>query len=77
MSLRNRLLNRLISISSYKDQSVQSQVSVIAQSSASVHQGETMPESTLVAEGGAKDPRKYKRLVVVILELSLCLELQL
>ena len=77
MSLRKKLLNRLISLSSYKDQSLQPQVSVIAQSSAGVHQGETTPESTLVAEGGARDPREYKRLVLAILELSLCLELQL
>ena len=75
MSLRNRLLNRLISLSSYKDQSLQSQVSVIAQSSAGVHQGETTLKPTLVAEGEAQDLRVYKRLVLVTLELSLCLEL--
>ena len=77
MSLRNRLLNKLISLPSYKDQRLQPQVSVIAQSSAGVHQEETMPKSTLVAEGEAQDPREYKRLVLVTLELSLCLELQL
>ena len=77
MSLRNRLLNRLISLPSYKDQSLQPQVSVIAQSSAGVHQGETMPKPTLVAVGKTQDSIVYKRLVWVTPELSLHLELQL
>ena len=38
---------------------------------------ETMLKPTLVAEGEAQDPREYKRLVLVTLELSLYLELQL